>query len=186
MFLLSWSQNVSYLPSQFDSLPPQGLLAAQSGSSGFGWDPLSFAFTAAIGLLAVIVPGLLSSGPGRLKASKAAIGVPAGKTNTQFHRDEFQYRTTLMVPFIRELWRLKATENIGSKIRMYPARWVTLLEIARLSLSLDGIETVGGSQLVEVVIDHLPSDVTATPCLGHFQECGHTRMYGRLQRCHKR
>ncbi|CZS96806.1 hypothetical protein WAI453_010167 [Rhynchosporium graminicola] len=151
MFLLSWSQNVSYLPSQFDSLPPQGLLAAQSGSSGFSWDPLSFAFTAVIGVLAVIVPGitvfqgLLSAGPSRLKASKAAIGVPAGKTNTQFHRDEFQYRTTPMVPFIRELWRFLATENIGSKIRMYPARWVTLPEIACLSPSLDGIETVGDS-----------------------------------------
>ena len=66
------------------------LRALLDTQSGFNWDPLNFAFTAAIGVLALVIAGvtvfqgLLSAGPGRLKASKTAIGPYAAKTKTRF------------------------------------------------------------------------------------------------------
>jgi hypothetical protein len=55
----------------------------------FNWDPLNFAFTAAIGVLALIVAcitvfqSLLAAGPGRRKASRTSIGAFAVQTKCQ-------------------------------------------------------------------------------------------------------
>ncbi|KAL2069459.1 hypothetical protein VTL71DRAFT_14138 [Oculimacula yallundae] len=144
----------------------RALLEAQSS---FNWDPLSFAFTAAIGVLAVIVAGitvfqgLLSAGPGRLKASKAAIGTFAVNTKTKFHWDELRYRTTARVPFIKAFDRLKPSETGTAvyEVRVYPARWVTLLECACLTGIPGSLEIE--IRYVKVVTDHLPADVTAPP-----------------------
>lgn len=137
----------------------RAILAAQP--SGFNWDPLSFAFTAAIGALALIVAGvtvfqgLLSAGPGRLKASKAAIGSYAAKTKTRFCWDELRYQTTARVPFISNINMLKAVgdEKLSLGLRSYPARWVTLFGAACLSSD--------GAPDVEVITDHLPADMAA-------------------------
>lgn len=54
------------------------LRAILDAQSGYNWDPLNFAFTAAIGFLALVLAvvivfqGLLSAGTGRIKASKEA------------------------------------------------------------------------------------------------------------------
>lgn len=137
----------------------RAILEAQP--SGFNWDPLNFGFTAAIGLLALIIAiitvfqSLLGAGPGRLKASKAAIGIYSKDTKTRFHWDELRFRTTAKVPFIDEIYRLRAsdTDKLSSLVRSYPARWATLLEAA--CLSAEDVDCV------EVITDHLPADVAA-------------------------
>ena len=69
------------------------------------WDPLNFAFTAILGILAVIVAivtlfqTLLAAGPGRLKASRGAIGLKFNRSaKTRFSWTEFRMRTTVLVP----------------------------------------------------------------------------------------
>lgn len=80
------------------------LLADNAG--GYNWDPVTFGFTAAIGVLAFLVAcvtvfqGLLAAGPGRTKASKLAIGSFAQHTEHRFDRTELALRTTARVPFI--------------------------------------------------------------------------------------
>lgn len=72
----------------------------------WNWEPLNFAVTAAIGLLALIIAaitvfqGLLAAGPGRLKASNLAIGVFSIHSRSRFDRTEFALRTTARVPLI--------------------------------------------------------------------------------------
>lgn len=70
------------------------------------WDPLNFAVTAAIGVLALIIAaitvfqGLLAAGPGRLKASNLAIGIFSDLSRSRFDRTELALRTTARVPLI--------------------------------------------------------------------------------------
>ena len=74
--------------------------------SRFNWDPLNFAFTAAIGMLALlfacvtVFQGLLAAGPGRLKASRAAIGDFSDRSISKFNRIELGLRTTAYVPYL--------------------------------------------------------------------------------------
>lgn len=76
--------------------------------SSYNWDPLSFGVTAAIGVLALIVAlttvfqGTLAAGPGRLKASRSAIGAWANFTETRFSWTEIRIRSTAFVPFVDE------------------------------------------------------------------------------------
>jgi hypothetical protein len=74
---------------------------------GFDWNPLNFAFTAALSSLALLVAflallqGLLAAGPGRLKASKSAVGPIYGCTaRTRFDWTELRFRTVVQVPVI--------------------------------------------------------------------------------------
>lgn len=72
----------------------------------WNWDPLNFAVTAAIGILALIIAaitvgqGLLAAGPGRLKASYQAIGPFSIHSRSRFDRTELALRTTARVPLI--------------------------------------------------------------------------------------
>lgn len=72
----------------------------------WSWDPLNFAVTAAIGVLALIIAsitvfqGLLAAGPGRLKASKTAIGPFSIHSRSRLDRTELALRTTARVPLI--------------------------------------------------------------------------------------
>lgn len=78
-------------------------------SSKFNWDPLNFAITAAIGALALIVAcvtvfqGLLAAGPGRIKASRVAIGPFADKSKSRFDFTELGLRTVAIVPSINRM-----------------------------------------------------------------------------------
>lgn len=74
---------------------------------GFNWDPLNFAFTAILSILALFVAtlallqGVLAAGPGRLKASQSVIGFIYGQTaRTRFDWTEWRFRTTVQVPII--------------------------------------------------------------------------------------
>ena len=76
-------------------------------SSQLNWNPLNFAFTA---ILSILAPGLalasllqafLASGPGHLKASQDAIGkYYARRSNTKFNTTELRFPTTVEVPTI--------------------------------------------------------------------------------------
>ncbi|KIW20645.1 hypothetical protein PV08_01222 [Exophiala spinifera] len=74
---------------------------------GFQWDPLNFAFTAILSILALFVAtlallqGVLAAGPGRLKASQNVIGFVYGQSaRTRFDWTEWRFRTTVQVPII--------------------------------------------------------------------------------------
>jgi hypothetical protein len=143
------------------------LLKAQQG---FNWDPLNFAFTAAIGVLALIVAcitvfqSLLAAGPGRRKASRTSIGAFAAQTKSRFDRLELSLRTTAQVPFLSyntlcSISRSDHYEEVTRPRLECTASWVNLLE--RLSLARPVFwETVTSAT------DYLPADVQAAPASG--------------------
>lgn len=81
-------------------------LISSNTTPNWNWDPLNFAVTAAIGILALIIAGitvfqgLLAAGPGRLKASNLAIGPFSIHSRSRFDRTEVALRTTARVPLI--------------------------------------------------------------------------------------
>lgn len=153
----------------------QAILNASS-TSDYNWDPLTFAFTAAIGLLALVVAmvtvfqGLLSAGPGRVKASRHAIGNFAVKSKSRFDLFEMAIRTKAMVPFFS--WSMFVTElaqMAGRKeplalirdkegIKDHSATWLSIMG----RLKLDNAKFWEKS-LIERATDYLPSDIYAAP-----------------------
>ena len=83
------------------------LRALLDQGDSFNWNPLNFAFTAATGILALIIAciavfqGLLAAGLGRLKASRSAIGPWTKLKKSRFDWIELGLRTTAQVPFLR-------------------------------------------------------------------------------------
>lgn len=133
--------------------------------------------TCAIGVLALIIAivtvfqGVLAQGPGRLKASRAAIGPWARRTVTKLSLGEFRFRRTAYVPFLREFDFVAAASNRdGRGFRMpggalgqvqkrsYPAGWYILLE----ELGLDNV----AFELLPCQTDYLPPDIQAAPVYG--------------------
>jgi hypothetical protein len=82
------------------------LRALVDANSGYNWNPLTFAFTAIIGVLALVftfvavIQGFLAAGPGRLKASRAAVGAYESTAVTRFDWTELRFRTTVEVPVL--------------------------------------------------------------------------------------
>jgi hypothetical protein len=82
------------------------LRAVVQSNSGYNWKPLTFAFTAITGSLALsftfvaIIQGFLAAGPGRLKASRAAVGGHDSTATTRFDWTELRFRTTVEVPIL--------------------------------------------------------------------------------------
>lgn len=83
------------------------LQALVDANSGFNWNPLNFAFTAALSILGFAVAcfalfqAFLAAGPGRLKASYAALGTQYVKhTQTRFNFTELRFQTDTHVPLI--------------------------------------------------------------------------------------
>ncbi|KAK5116254.1 hypothetical protein LTR62_008581 [Meristemomyces frigidus] len=149
------------------------LRALLDANSGFNWNPLNFAFTAAIGALALIIActtvfqGLLAAGPGRLKANKSAIGEFAKGTKTRFDWTEFALRSTAYVPVLR-LRDLEAMlvnrhfENSEDRTREAPqttATWHLLLQRSGILRHPD----LGRFKLIPRATDYLPADVQAAP-----------------------
>ena len=89
----------------------------------WNWDPLNFAVTAAIGVLALVVAlitvgqGLLAAGPGRIKASTQAIGPFSIHTRSRFDRTELALRTTARVPLIT--WDVVYHRIVRQKFKPY-------------------------------------------------------------------
>jgi hypothetical protein len=150
-------------------------------NSGYNWNPLNFAFTAALSVLGFIVAtvtliqGLLAAGPGRLKASRSALG-PAysQKAHTRFDRTELRFRTLVRVPVL-DVYKLMGTEEASAPPRRRRIRisgdhtaagssqdssrslasWSRLLE--ELDLEDFAFETL------PCATDYLPADIQAAP-----------------------
>ncbi|TKA54065.1 hypothetical protein B0A49_11369, partial [Cryomyces minteri] len=148
----------------------------------YNWNPLTFGATVAIGVLALVVAattvfqGALTAGPGRLKASKNAIGEYSETRRTKLSWTELRFRTTVNVPFIgglehQFLYRLHGTagnaivrDTPDAKTTLYPAGWLNLLRATRLP-PLEPRSQVSMWDWSSIVCqtDYLPSDVQAAP-----------------------
>ncbi|RSL66146.1 hypothetical protein CEP54_003906 [Fusarium duplospermum] len=78
----------------------------QDENNEYNWDPLNFAVTAVIGVIALffaalaIVQALLTSGPGRTKSGAYAIGAWSRLNDTKFDWVEMRYRTVSWTPVL--------------------------------------------------------------------------------------
>ena len=158
------------------------LRALVDASSGYNWNPLNFAFTAALSILGFIVAtvtliqGLLAAGPGRLKASRSAVGYAySRKAHTRFDRTELRFRTLVRVPIldiqkILGAYELSAPSRPGKTIRVSGSR------NAAASNNTSSRSLAGWSRLLEdleledfsfatlpCATDYLPSDIQAAP-----------------------
>lgn len=81
-------------------------IQALTPSSRFDWDLANLAITATIGLLAtgvtfvMLVQGLFTAGPGRLRASPMAIGTFARYSRSKLSLGEMRFRTRARVPLL--------------------------------------------------------------------------------------
>jgi hypothetical protein len=147
------------------------LRALLDQGDSFNWNPLNFAFTAATGILALIIAciavfqGLLAAGPGRLKASRSAIGPWTKLTKSRFDWVELGLRTTAQVPFLRLLYMDNALAPGGradrrptdsSAITDVAASWLPLLQRA-------GLADPYYWETRPSATDYLPADVQAAP-----------------------
>ncbi|KAJ9639189.1 hypothetical protein H2204_003800 [Knufia peltigerae] len=153
-------------------------------TSDFNWDPLNFAFTAAIGALALIIAcitvfqSLLAAGPGRIKASKLAIGPYAKSSKSRFDYTELSLRTVVYVPSINHFNKIyhvdkdfpdhaccsKFDPSAGKSESS--ASWLRLL--VELGLSDPRLWTVVARQT-----DILPADISAAPAAGSVRFLAH-------------
>lgn len=136
---------------------------------------MTFGATVAIGILALAVAmttvfqGALSAGPGRLKASRHAIG-PAHykKSRTKFSWRELRFRTTAWVPYIdsirwfdrRGLVQHK-TRRLFEKHASYGAGWLNLIN----SIPAECHHWA----TTRCQTDYLPSDIQAAPARATIQ-----------------
>jgi hypothetical protein len=168
-----------------DQCPPNStdclLRALVDLNSSYNWNPLNFAFTAALSILGFIVAtvtliqGLLAAGPGRLKASRSALGQAySQKAHTRFDRTELRFRTLVRVPVL-DVYKLIGTEEVSAPPRQRRIRisgdhtaagsredssrslasWSRLLE--ELYLEHFAFETL------PCATDYLPTDIQAAP-----------------------
>ncbi|KAI6782522.1 uncharacterized protein J7T54_001379 [Emericellopsis cladophorae] len=78
----------------------------RQGNEEFNWDPLSFAVTAIIGMVALlfagltIVQGFLTLGPGRHKCSEYAIGSWAQYSTHRWDMSELRFRSEAYTPIL--------------------------------------------------------------------------------------
>ncbi|KAF4454632.1 hypothetical protein F53441_2866 [Fusarium austroafricanum] len=154
----------------------------QEQNNEYNWDPLTFVFTAIIGIIAIIFAALtafqalLTAGSGRTKSGAYAIGPWSKRNHRKFDWAEMRCRTTSSTPILTvDLLNLNLLENPqeGSSCHnqdlkrfkkgqedYFPATWLALLT----HLSLDNTE------LWEVVkltgADHIPSEFSAVPAYG--------------------
>ena len=122
-----------------------------------------------IGILAVIVAATtvfqeaLSAGPGRLKASRRAIGpIYCAKAKTEFSWTELRFRTTARVPYIDHLqwYSPSVSARTASVLRdqthaLYGAGWLSLINIIPRECQ--------NWSLTRCQTDYLPADVQAAP-----------------------
>jgi hypothetical protein len=90
------------------------------------WDPLTFAFTFIIGIVALLfaastlfLAGIAAS-PGQLKSSQSTIGPWSGKTTRRFAWKEMRVRSTAHTPIIVES-NLESSAEAGKMDDHYPA-----------------------------------------------------------------
>ncbi|KAK5305338.1 hypothetical protein LTR99_002880 [Exophiala xenobiotica] len=150
----------------------------------FNWDPLNFAFTAAIGALALLIAcitvfqGLLAAGPGRIKASKVAVGPYAKSSSSRFDFTEFSLRTVVFVPSIGSENRIHRVNKDSpdhaccSKFDPSAGKSESSASWLRLLVEL-GISRPCLWSLVARQTDSLPVDISAAPAAGSVRFLSH-------------
>ncbi|KAF4946694.1 hypothetical protein FGADI_10898 [Fusarium gaditjirri] len=173
----------------------------QEQNSEYNWDPLTFIFTAIIGVIAIAFAALtafqafLTAGPGRTKSGAYAIGPWSRLNYRKFDWSEMRFRTVSSTPILTAM-SLDFTlleESDGNPISSheksgglrkgqedyFPATWLALLT----HLSLDYTTVWGKVKLTGA--DFIPSEFSAVLAYGSMRFVAALAMilsqgYGRL------
>ncbi|KAF5706874.1 hypothetical protein FGLOB1_7227 [Fusarium globosum] len=150
----------------------------QEQNSEYNWDPLTFIFTAIIGVIAIAFAALtafqafLTAGPGRTKSGAYAIGPWSRHNYRKFDWSEMRFRTISSTPVLKVESLLKGPSDSSirsheepgglrkGKEEYFPATWLALLA----QLSLDDTTVWGEVKLTGA--DFIPSELSAVPAYG--------------------
>ena len=153
----------------------------QEQNEEYNWDPLTFVFTAIIGVIAIVFATLtafqafLAAGPGRTKSGAYAIGPWSQLNRRKFDLAEMRFRTTSFTPILtfRSLNSRLLDEEFSDMIMdqeparhrkglddYFPGTWLALLSC----LSLDNTRFWVESKLTGA--DFIPSELSAVPAYG--------------------
>lgn len=132
----------------------------------FNWDPVTFGFTAPVGLLAAIfalasvyAAVMAAAGPGRRKSSARAIGEWSTKTRRRWHWRGLTWESTAYTPVLR-LSGIKRMPEMTAGDTNTTASWVGFLN------KMGSDPTITNPQEVphrETSADYLPADILAAP-----------------------
>ncbi|KAJ4005583.1 hypothetical protein NW752_002416 [Fusarium irregulare] len=150
----------------------------QEQNEEYNWDPLTFVFTAIIGVIAILFAALtafqsfLAAGPGRTKSGAYAIGPWSRLNHRKFDLTEMRFRTTASTPILTAdslNFAVLGDEGTLSQdpVRLrkgnndyFPATWLALL--SHLSLDKTGL----WDEVKITGADFIPSDLPAVPAYG--------------------
>lgn len=150
----------------------------QEQNSEYNWDPMTFIFTAIIGVIAIAFAALtafqafLTAGPGRTKSGAYAIGPWSRLNYRKFDRSEMRFRTISSTPVltVESLSKGSSESSIRShgesgvlrkgREEYFPATWLALLT----HLSLD--DTAVWTEVKLTGADFIPSEFSAVPAYG--------------------
>ncbi|KAI1070918.1 hypothetical protein LB507_010946 [Fusarium sp. FIESC RH6] len=153
------------------------LSEVQEKNSEYDWDPLTFVFTAIIGVIAIMFAALtalqafLAAGPGRTKSGVYAIGPWSQFNRRKFDLAEMRFRTTSSTPILTidslNFDALTSVHPVQARARLrkgkddyFPATWLALLSC----LSVDNAKLWGDKKLTGA--DFIPSELSAVPAYG--------------------
>ena len=168
-----------------DCLLRELLKAINDQEEGFNWEPLNFAFTVPIGLVAALFAALtifqaiLSAGAGRRRCNTIAIGRWSRLTKKTWSWHELTFLSTAKTPLLRSDSILEilndnkhaqpSPRNSGSGSTdrsphgKSAATWLNFLQ----EINLDDLAFSDGDQNnAETAADYLPSDFLAVPAYG--------------------
>ncbi|KAI6768034.1 hypothetical protein HG530_006043 [Fusarium avenaceum] len=154
----------------------------QGQNNEYNWDPLTFAFTAIIGVIAIVFAALtafqafLAAGPGRTKSGAYAIGPWSQRNYRKFDWAEMRFRTTSSTPILTvESLNFALLEDFKvdsfcshqdprglrkGQEDYFPATWLAFLT----HLSLD--YTNFWKEVKLTGADFIPSEFSAVPAYG--------------------
>lgn len=168
-----------------DCLLRELLKAINDKDKEFNWDPLNFAFTVPIGLVAALFAALtifqaiLSAGSGRRRCNKIAIGRWSKLTTRRWSWHDLMFLSTAKTPLLRSDSILKflndnkngqqspgnseyvSTDQFSNGASA--ATWLSFLQ----EINLEDLAPSGTDEnVMKTAADYLPSDFLAVPAYG--------------------
>lgn len=166
----------------------QALEERAAAEAEFNWDPLTFAVTVPIALIAAVFAlvtsyqSALAAGPGRRKSNRRAIGPWAAKTRNEWSWRDLTRVSIATTPLLRRSDLIVATGAVvvelpgedteasslsgvsrhsvdGHRNKVGGASWLSLLEYA----GLGDLRALGIMQVQQTMADYLPGDLMAVP-----------------------
>jgi hypothetical protein len=154
----------------------------QEQNNEYNWDPLTFIFTAIIGVIAIVFAALtafqafLTAGPGRTKSGAYAIGPWSRRNHRKFDWAEMRFRTISSTPILTfeslnftllegfDQGSIRSDQDPGGLRKgqedYFPATWLAFLT----HLSLDYTNFWDEVKLTGA--DFIPSEFSAVPAYG--------------------